>query len=90
MIEHQDLLLMLPKDHVNDAKFRERKKCIKKENNKIIFTSSSVARFLSICISNNFSIAGSVVKFFRIISSVISCINFTYCKRSCLNKINIY
>ena len=88
MIEHQDLLSMLPKDHVNDAKFREKQNVSKK--NKIIFTSSSVARFLSICISNNFSIAGSVVKFFRMISSVISCINLTYCKRSCLNKINIY
>lgn len=51
------------------------------------FTSSSVSRFLSICISYNFSIADSVVKLFRIIASVISCINFTYCKRSCL-KLN--
>jgi hypothetical protein len=52
-----------------------------------ILTSSSVARFLSICISYNFSMAGSVVKLFRIIASVTSCKNLTYCNRSRLCSI---
>lgn len=90
MFEHLDLLSMLLIMLVNDAKYKNKKIQIDQREKSHFCTSSSLSRFLSTCISYNFSIADSVVKLFRIIASVISCINRTYCKRSCLNKISFY
>ena len=81
--EHQGLLSMPRADLVDDAKMtNDQHRAFSVSTRR---TSSNVPRLRSIWISKSFSIAGSVVKFFRTIASVTSCMNRTYCKRSCLS-----